>query len=129
MFWSSIQGWYRATSMSRLWLSDKLTASRADRGRNRRFKGVSVSSPPPSAAHRSQARWIMIAPKFEVIPPGKVTYNYKYGRGSPEGTQTPGVRMKPVALAIAALVTLATHAQARQDDVDKVHVRIAKKVA
>ena len=37
--------------------------------------------------------------------------------------------MKSVALTMAALVTLAAHAAAQQEDVDKVHVRIAKKVA
>ena len=41
-----------------------------------------------------------------------------------------GERMKPVALTMAALVTFAAHhAYAQQEDVDKVHVRIAKKVA
>lgn len=37
--------------------------------------------------------------------------------------------MKPVALAFAFLVPLAAYAQDRQDDLDRIHVRVAKKVA
>src|SRR5437868_7774633 len=128
--------------MSRLWLSERLTASRAERGSSRRLSAAlaregaltagSLSSPPANAAaHRVQAKKFMKKPPhLKSHGPGRCRIIIGTRGGVRKEQLLRGsVHMRPVALAFALLLPIASLAQAQQEDLDKVHVRIAKKVA
>src|SRR5579859_3958229 len=78
----------------------------------------------------------MKPPKFEVPRNRQASYIIGTGGGVRKNSDSAGARMNTVALAVALVVPFAVlfpaapaFAQTQSDDVDKIHVRIAKKIA